>query len=221
MQGKTIAITGATGRLGQRLVQHATAAGATVIALVQDEAKADRLTLGTESRAFGVNVTDEDSVVACFGRIRDHYGHLDVLIHTVGAWGMKPLLGTTQHEWEDFLARNLTSTFLCFREAARLMTGRGGRLIAFTAGQGADRGVAQQGAYAAAKAGVIRLVEAVADEFDAADLTAHAIAPSMVLYDGEVGTAGVSAEDLIALCAHLISPAGAALNGATLRAYGT
>ena len=54
--------------------------------------------------------------------------------------------------------------------------------------------------------------------------SAHAVAPSTLRYDGaeagEEDGEGVAAREVVDLCCYLASPAGSALNGATLRAYG-
>lgn len=220
--GKVVVVTGAAGRLGRLVVQQFARDGATIVALVRDEEEARTIPFpeDAEGWAFPVDVTNEALLSACFEQIGQQFGRVDVLVHTVGGWDARPLLETSLEEWDDLLRRNLTSAFLCFREAVRWMEGRGGRIIGIASGQGADRGVAQQGAYAAAKAGVVRLVEAVAAEFEAAGITAHAIAPSTILYDASPDGRGVAAADVVHLCRYLASPAGASLNGTTLRAYG-
>ena len=221
-----VAVTGAAGRLGGFVVPRLLQSGATVAALVLDEEEAGRVDLPErQGRTFIGDVTDEAAVRRLFEEVGVHYGRLDALVHTVGAWGGAPFLETSLEEWRGLLDVNLTSAFLCFREAARLMAGgaatRPGRLIALASGQGADGAVAEQGAYSAAKAGVVRLVEAVAAEYEPSVLTAHAVAPSMILFGEEEEAGGVHARQIAGLCAYLCTGAGAALNGAVLRAYGT
>ena len=212
-----VVVTGAAGRLGGRMMQGFAGEGATVAALVRDPS---RLSGSAAGQVFKADVTNEDEVVAGFQQIGETFGAIDALVHTVGAWAGSPFLDTSLGDWEKIVRVNLTSTFLCFREAARLMQGRGGRLIGIASGQGADRGRARQGGYSASKAGLIRLVEAVAEEFDGAGITAHAIAPSTILYDEPADQKGVAVSDLVDLALYLCGPAGASLNGDTLRAYG-
>ncbi len=217
-EGTVVAITGAGGRLGGRLLHRFAGLGAVVAALNRDEVE---LPDGARGRSFALDVTDEEAVAACFRQIADAYGRVDVLVHTVGAWDARPLLQTTLADWNRLVGLNLTSAFLCFREAARYMQDHGGRLIGIASGQGADRGRAEQGAYSAAKAGVVRLVEATAEEYLGTGITAHAVAPSMILFDAASGQKGVHAAQLVDLIVSLCGPAGEALNGAVLRAYGT
>lgn len=219
LDSKCIVVTGGGGRLGSRMVEAFAKGGARVTALVvsdQEAARVPHVTTGEVSVRL-TDVIDEDSVATTFRDIAIEVGSIDALVHTVGMWSASPLLETTREAWDLMLRVNLTSAFLCFREAARQMNG-GGALIGISSGQGADRGVAEQAAYAAAKAGIVRLVESAADEFRTLRISCHAIAPSTILFD-EQGE-GVSASEIIELAAHLIVR-GQALSGATLRAYGS
>jgi len=220
LKHKVIVISGAGGRLGRRLVEAFAGEGAQVAAIVRHEGAPHPANL-PGVRFFTADLSGEADAERCFAEIRAAFGGIDVLIHAVGTWNMKPLLETRLEDWEGLMRVNLTTAFLCFREAARAMQGRGGRLIGFAAGQGVDQGRRQQAAYAASKAGVARLVEAVAAEYAGQGISAYAIAPSTILVGGEEEQKGVKAEDLIDLCMYLCSPAGEALNGKTIRAYGT
>ncbi len=222
LEGKVVAVTGAAGRLGQRVARRFAEYGATVAAIVLNEEEAGQLSFpeDAEGWAFPADVTQEAEVRACFQAIGQHLGRLDVLVHTVGGWGSAPLLDTSLDDWNGLVRLNLTSAFLCFREAARQMQGQGGRLIGIASAQGADRGRAQQAAYSVSKAGVVRLVESVAAEMGEMGITAHAIAPSTLLFDDESEQEGVPAGDVADLCLYLCTRTGASLNGAVLRAYG-
>ncbi len=223
LEGQLVVVTGAAGRLGRHIAAHLADSGATLAALdLNDEALRS---LPGDAHPFVADATSEDGVQAAFEEIEAELGVPDALVHTVGAWGGSPLAETPLKDWERLVRLNLTSAFLCFRAAVRLMQKRPenapARLIGIASGQGADRGAAEQGAYSASKAGVVRLVEAVAAEYAGTGLTAHAIAPSTILFDGVEAEEGVRPERIAALCAYLLSPAGDALSGATLRAYGT
>ena len=225
-----VAVTGAGGRLGHRLGRSLLERGATVAAIDRSE-PLEALDLLDEPgiHAYPFDATDEAAVREGFARIWSDHGRLDALVHTVGIWAGAPLLETSQDDFERLVRLNLTSAFLCFREAARQMqqggASEGGgsrkRLVGIASGQGADRGAAQQYGYSAAKAGVVRLVEAAAAELKEAGITAHAVAPSTILFGEEAAQEGVPAERLVALIEYVLSPAGDALNGSTLRVYGS
>ena len=211
-----VAIFGGSGRLGKHLVAGYSQAGYRVVALDRTAATGNA---DGDVLSMQVDSLDEAAVREAFDSIMRHHGRLDSVIQTVGMWGMAPLLETSLQDWTRMLDVNLTSTFLCFREAARVMQGKQGRLIGITSQQGAERGVSQQAGYSAAKAGVLRLVESVAAEYAGQGLTAHALAPSTILYGGEAST-GVRVEDLVSMCLYVSGSAGAALNGSVIRAFG-
>lgn len=217
LQDTVVALTGAGGRLGSAITRKLLDAGAKVAAI--DVTEIEELPDGATS--FVSDLTDEKSVVETFEDIEQQLGPVGGLIHTVGMWGGSPFADTELADWDAMLNVNLTTTFLCFREAARRMTYRAGHLVAIASGQGADGGVAEQGPYSATKAGVIRLVESVAAEYDAR-ITAAAVAPSMILFgEEEKGTRGVSVEAIADLCVYLAGEGGAIHNGQVLTAYGT
>lgn len=221
LHGTTVILTGAAGRLGRVLAGHLLRAGASVAALDVDPAGLEAA--GDALRVYAADLADEAAVERVFAEVAEAQGPVRALVHAVGTWDARPLAETALADWERVLRINLTSTFLCFREAVRHFRRHGGgRLVGIASKQGADAGVAQQAAYAASKAGVVRLVEAVAREHAEAGIAAAAVAPSMILYGGEPeGTAGVPAERVAALCTYLASEAGAVHNGSVLRAYGT
>jgi 3-oxoacyl-[acyl-carrier protein] reductase len=221
LNGKVVVVTGAAGRLGRQVVRRFAGQGATIAAVVRGEEQAHDIPFppDAEGWAFPADVTDERMVAACFDQIGGQFGRIDVLIQAVGSWETRPLLETSLDDWQKMLRLNLDATFLCFREAARFMSG-GGRLIAFASGQGADRGRAGQGGYAAAKAGVIRLVEAAAEELADRDISAHAVAPSTIVFDDESDQSGVHVDDVVDLCLYLCTPPARALSGQAMRLYG-
>lgn len=217
LSGRVMVVTGAAGRLGRVVASHLKAAGATVVGL-------DRQPHDIGDHAVEADVTDPDSTEAAFASAAQAVGEPDGLVHTVGMWAGSPFANTSLSDWQTVLDVNLTSTFVVFQAAVRRMLGTegGGHLVALASGQGADKGVAQQAAYAAAKAGVVRLVESVAAEYRAQEISAAAVAPSMILFgDEEPGTRGVEVEEVARLCITLCGPAGNVHSGSVLRAYGS
>jgi NAD(P)-dependent dehydrogenase (short-subunit alcohol dehydrogenase family) len=214
-----VVVTGARGRLGRLVSERLLQAGASVAAL--DVVPPDDLPEG--AIPIGADLADEGDVAEAFSRIEEELGTPTGLVHTVGMWDGAPLTATTLDAWERVLRVNLTSTFLCFREASRAMrrAGSGGRLVAIASRQGADRSPAEQGAYAASKAGVMRLVEAAAAEYASEGITACAIAPSTILFgDEDHGSRGVRASAIVDLCLYLCGDGGPVHNGTVLRTYG-
>ena len=209
---RVVVVTGAAGRLGRVVVGQLAAAGAHVAAL-------DREALDAGPFSVAADVTDEASVRRAFDAVEAELGAPHAVVHTVGMWDGAPFADTELADWETVLRVNLTSAFLVFREGVRRLAA-GGRLVGIASGQGADRGVAQQAAYSASKAGVVRLVESVSAEHDA--LAAVALAPSTILFGGEeAGTDGVSVDEVAGWCVRLCGPEADAYDGQVVRAYGS
>ena len=219
LSSTSVVVTGAGGRLGRVVVQRFLDAGARVAGL--DARLPTALPEGVA--VFEADLTDEGAVAETFDAAEAAVGPIGALVHTVGMWDGAPFAETSLAAWHRMMDVNLTSLFLSFREAARRMSahGHGGRLAAIASRQGADEGVAQQAAYSASKAGAVRVVEAVAAEYDGR-ITAAAVAPSTILFGGETeGATGVPVEAVADLCVYLCGPGGTVHNGAVLRAYGT
>ncbi len=217
LSGRVVVVTGAAGRLGRVVADHLAAAGAVVAGLDREPHDVGALSLTAD---VGVEAATERA----FDRVVEEAGPLHAVVHTVGMWSGGPLAETSLETWRTVLDVNLTSTFLVFRAAVRRMRAASGtgRLVGIASGQGADKGVAEQAAYSASKAGVVRLVESIAAEFRDAAVTAAAVAPSMILFGDEGPEArGVEAAEVARLCVTLCGPAGTVHNGSVMRAYGS
>ena len=217
LTGRVVVVTGAAGRLGRAVAGHLARAGARVVGV-------DRQPHDVGEATAVADVTDPDSTAAALAAAADALGEPQGVVHTVGVWAGAPFAETALDDWRAVMDANLTSTFVVFREAVRRMRAAGGpgRLVALASGQGADKGVAEQAAYSASKAGVVRLVESVAAEYRAHDVSAAAVAPSMILFGDEPeGTRGVDVDEVARLCVTLCGPAGNVHSGSVLRAYGS
>ena len=205
---RTVVITGARGRLGKVMSRQFEAQGDRVIAIDRDG-----------SGKYVADLVDESSVVSVFESVIREEGGVDVLVHSVGTWAQWSLLDTRLEDWERMMRINLSSSFLCFREAVRHMQNRGGTIIGIGAMPGVEGASAMGGAYAASKAGLMRLIEATAAEFPT--VRCFGIAPSLIKYGGEAaGTRGVAAGTLAELAADLATT-GTVVSGTTIEAYGS
>jgi NAD(P)-dependent dehydrogenase (short-subunit alcohol dehydrogenase family) len=183
-----------------------------------------------EERTMSVwaDVTQVQRVDALVQDVVGRYGHIDVLLNTVGGWSGGAAVGETPVEdWERMLNMNLRSAFLLSRAVLpHMLEGGWGRII-HIGSKTAVEPRAKQAGYAVSKMGVITLTEVIAAEAKGTGVTANVILPSII--DTLANRANmpkvnpqkwVSPEQIAAMMRFLCSDAGAAINGASIPMYG-
>lgn len=177
LQDKVCVVTGAAGGIGAATVAVFQREGATVVGVdLRDDAPGDL--------ALAVDVTDEDAVVAMYARVRDEYGHIDVLFNNAG---ISPdddasVLDTTLEAWQRVQDVNLTSVFLCCKHGIpHLLDNEHGGSVINTASFVAIMGAAtSQVSYTASKGGVLSLSRELGVEFARRGVRVNALCPGPV-----------------------------------------
>jgi NAD(P)-dependent dehydrogenase (short-subunit alcohol dehydrogenase family) len=186
LAGRAVLITGGTGALGGSVVHAFAAARAhvTVSWLVErerDELKKTLRRSGDGVRLEQADVTNPDAVARLCASAAQPSGRLDVLVQLVGGFAFAPITETDPETWHKMIALNATSTFLCARQAIRLMRPNGwGRIVTVAAVPAVARGAANMSAYAAAKAAVLNLTQSLAKEVVGDGITVNAIVPTTI-----------------------------------------
>jgi NAD(P)-dependent dehydrogenase (short-subunit alcohol dehydrogenase family) len=135
MTSKIALVTGAGSGIGKACTLALARAGFTVVLAGRREAALEAVAreAGPASVAIAADVTDPASVKSLFARIASQFGRLDLLFNNAGtAAPPRPIESVEIEHWRAVIDTNLTGTFLCTREAFRLMkeqTPRGGRII--------------------------------------------------------------------------------------------
>ncbi|MFC1593071.1 SDR family NAD(P)-dependent oxidoreductase [Candidatus Omnitrophota bacterium] len=107
----------------------------------------------------------------------DKFGRLDILVNNAGADSARMVWNMTEEEWDKVIASYLKSSFNCIKFAARLMREqRSGRIINTTSV--AWLGQPGHANYCAAKAGIVGLTRACAQELGRYGVTCNAYAPT-------------------------------------------
>lgn len=228
MNGRVL-ITGAAGALGRSVVARCLDAGERVLAVDANEGSLAGLSaLAPPDRleVRKVDLTSSDDVGRLFAETEGAAG-IQAVLHLVGGFRWSRIADMSDQDWSFLLALNLETTFRIFRAAARRFeTARGGSLVAVAAPAGL-LGEAGVGAYAATKAGVLRLVESLAREIAPFGARANAVLPGTM--DTPANRASMPdadpaqwvTTDAVASVIHfLTTPAAAAINGAAIRVPG-
>jgi NAD(P)-dependent dehydrogenase (short-subunit alcohol dehydrogenase family) len=213
LAGRSIVVTGASGNLGRAVCARLARDGARVVPFVHEKRSA-------EERA--VELTDESAVEAGFDGIA---APLWAAVNCAGGWkGGSPVRDTSTEIFEAMIATNLRSAFLVSRAALRRFGPEGGRIVNVAAATAAALvGLAGAAAYAAAKAGVIALTKAIAEEGALTGVRASCVAPgTMRTPQNERAMPGVGSSrwvevDAVAeAIAFLCDPRSSAVNGAVV-----
>lgn len=181
MTGRIIAITGAAGILGSAVARAAAAGGARV-ALI-DYAPHAEVAYELGDKAFfqgGVDLTDALAASAAVDAAADRFGGLDALINVAGGFRWETLEQGSWETWHTLFKMNvLTATNASRAAIPHLKRGAAGRIVNVGA-NGAVKASMGMGAYAASKAGVHKLTEALAEELKADGVTVNAVLPSII-----------------------------------------
>lgn len=222
-EGKTVLVTGGAGALGRAVAKAYQEAGALVII-------ADRLPPRDPNNTpfFTVDVLNEVSVSNLFSEISAQHGGPHALVNVVGGYAAgQPVSELDLEVWDSQMNLNLKSAFLLTKHAVKTMSAAGGGSIVHISSRAAvDKGV-KSAAYSISKLGVLRLVEAVAEEAKAQNVTINAVMPSIIdtpANRAAMPKADVSKwpkpEEIAKVLLFLTSPDASLISGAAIPVYG-
>jgi len=192
-QGRVALVTGAASGIGKAIATRLAAEGACVVVadLDLDKARAAAAELGNDDVAIGVaaNVADADAVQAAIDQAVLAFGGIDLVVNNAGLSLSKPLLETTEKDWDlqhDVMAKG---SFLVSKTAARVLIdqGLGGDIIYISSKNSVFAGP-NNIAYSATKADQAHQVRLLAVE-----LGAHGIRVNGINPDGVVRGSGIFA----------------------------
>lgn len=228
MAGRVIAITGAFGVLGQAVAKAAAGQGAR-LALIDFAKDApaglpdgpDVMTLG------GVDLTDAVQSGAAMDAAADRFGGIDALLNIAGGFTWETLQDGSIGSWPAMYRLNVvTAANACRAAVPHLKRSPAGRVVNVGSAAALKAGMGM-GAYAAAKAGVHSLTQALAEELKGDNVTVNAVLPSIIdtptnradMPDADVA-AWVAPDDLAAVMLFLASEAAVAVTGALIPVTG-
>ncbi|HET7889206.1 MAG TPA: 3-oxoacyl-ACP reductase FabG [Bradyrhizobium sp.] len=224
MEGKVVIITGASGALGKIVAASALAKGAKVAAIDHaasaEKPTADRIELG------GVDLTEPAQANKAVDAAASHFGRLDALVNIAGGFAFETAVDGDPKTWHRLYALNVLTALNASRSAIPHLAASGAGRIVNVGAMGAIAAGAGMGPYAASKAGVHRLTEALAAEWKG-KITVNAVLPSIIdtaanrasMKDADFSK-WVRPEELAEVILFLTSDAASAVTGALLPVNG-
>ena len=221
MNGRSIIITGGFGALG-RVVAAAFAGQGDRVARIDFAPSApDSIAGGLDLSA--VDLTDEAVVARAVAEVVEKLGGIDVLVNIAGGFAWETLDGGSLATWQRMFAMNVLSNAAITKAALPVLKrSPAGRIVNIGAGA-AIQAAAGMGAYAASKAGVHRLTEALAGELAGSTVTVNAVLPSIIdtpanradMPDADTSQ-WVQPQAIADVILFLASPAARSINGALI-----
>ena len=229
MKDKVVIVTGAFGALGQGVVTHLASLGASLALLdAAAAAPASLAGLGEQHLVLaGVDLSNAAATDAAVLQVAARFGGLDGLVNVAGGFRWETIAGGSPDTWDLMYTLNIKTALNACRAALPLLKARGGgRIVNIGAGAAARAGLGM-GAYAASKAGLQRLTEALAEECKDLGINVNAILPSTIdtpanrrdMPDADPAR-WVTPQQLADVVAFLLSPQASAVTGAALAVNG-
>jgi NAD(P)-dependent dehydrogenase (short-subunit alcohol dehydrogenase family) len=196
LAGRTVVITGSSSGIGRAIALRAADDGAQVVVsdVRPDPVEGGEPTETVIARAGGTaeridaDVTRWADIDRLVARTVQRFGRVDVMVNNAAISGRhsKPLLETTEEDWDAIMAVNLRGVFLCCKRAVAEMleqepiSGIRGRVINIASQHGLV-GTPGHVAYSTSKGGVINLTRQLAVDYGPREILVNAVAPGKIL----------------------------------------
>ncbi len=188
IDGLVCLVTGASRGLGAAIADQLGEIGGIVVGTATSAPGAQAIAERLESKQIKgtglvLDVTDDESVSAAMQLVKDQFGAVAVLVNNAGITRDGLFMRMKDEDWDVIMNTNLKSTYRMSKACLRdMLKARFGRIINISSIVGVT-GNAGQSNYAAAKAGMIGLSRALAQEIASRDVTVNVVAPGFIQSD--------------------------------------
>jgi NAD(P)-dependent dehydrogenase (short-subunit alcohol dehydrogenase family) len=188
LDNKVAVVIGGAGGIGEACALELARQGATVVVAsrnkenIQNVAEKLHSETGSETGAFQVDVTDEESVKHLADQVVEKYGSVDILVNTHGINKKGPPLDFPMESWDQLFEVNVKGMMLACRAFGKIMIERGkGKIINMSSVRGIRGTDGGNVAYGATKGSVDMITRMLAAEWAPHNINVNALAPSLVL----------------------------------------
>jgi 3-oxoacyl-[acyl-carrier protein] reductase len=187
LSGKVAIVTGASRGIGRTVATMLASRGARVVAAARGDNAASTVAeihaAGKQAEVASLEVTDAGSIDAMIAAVLERHGRIDILVNNAGITRDQLMLRMKRDDWDQVIATNLTSAFVCSQAVLKpMLKQRSGRIVNISSVVG-QTGNAGQANYAASKAGLIGFSKALARELASRSITVNVVAPGLIETD--------------------------------------
>jgi NAD(P)-dependent dehydrogenase (short-subunit alcohol dehydrogenase family) len=187
LEGKIALVTGAARGIGRGIALVLAEKGADIIINdkkmnYEGEALSNQIkAMGRRTLLVEADVSVETEVKQLFSSIHKQFGRLDILVNNAGTSQAKDIFESTLEDWRYIIDTNLTSCFLCSKEAMGLMAKQqSGRIIYISSVVGERGALFGHVHYAATKSGMLGMVKTLARTGAPLGINVNAVAPGII-----------------------------------------
>ncbi len=237
LNGKVAVVTGASRGIGRGIAERLAKEGATVVVnYTKSAGEAEKVVAGIKNHggtamAVQADVSKVDDIRRLFQETRKAFGRLDILINNAAIFWAKPIIETTEEEYDRMFAVNAKGQFFALQEAAKHMAD-GGRIINISTG-GTKLAFPGISVYGGSKSALEFFTKIGAKELGAKNITVNTVSPGYtetdMLSDPQFRTIGVQASplgrlgtpaDIAQVVAFLVSDEAGWITGDTIQVGG-
>lgn len=187
LSGKTAVVTGASRGLGKGIALVLAEQGVNVVVNYRsavacaEEVCAELEALGVQALAVQADVGDKDDVARLFAAAKEAFGRVDILVNNAGTTRAQDIFESELEDWDFIIKTNLTSCFLCAKQAMEIMREQGGGAIVNISSIVGHRGALYGHThYAATKSGMFGFTKTLARTGAPLGITANCVAPGII-----------------------------------------
>ena len=237
LKGKVAVVTGASRGIGRGIAERLAKDGATIVVnYTKSAGEAEKVVSGIKGQggnamAVQADVSKVEDIRRLFQETKKVYGRLDILVNNAGIFWAKPILETTEEEYDQMFAVNAKGQFFALQEAAKHMA-EGGRIVNISTG-GTKRAFPGISAYGGSKSALEFFTKVAAMELGPKHITVNTVSPGYtetdMLSDPQFRTTGIQASplgrlgtpaDIAKVVAFIVSDDGGWITGDTIQAGG-